>query len=152
MHRQAGLFLNVYVDDFHMSGRASSFKTMWKKVKDALDIDEPVKFNGNIYLGCLQSDVDIDPNIVSNMQNSFGKYLSAPKMKSSTEEQQYPTEAAENFPNVLETPKGSPMTKKPNSNHTRIVHKDLIEMTCSGKNVAGKPGSIAMCMTSQKTC
>ena len=44
------------------------------------------------------------------------------------------------------------MLEKPNFNQTRIVHKDLLEMTysSSAKNAAGDTRSIAMFMTSQK--
>ena len=78
VHRKDQLFLNVYVDDFHMAGNAMTMKTMWTKLRKRMGLDTPVPFDGNIYLGCQQQDITISPDMVKDKQKFACAYLSIP--------------------------------------------------------------------------
>ena len=58
------LFLSVYVDDFKMSGNATHLKQMWKTLGEKIDLEPSVPLNGNVYLGCGQSDIVADQVLV----------------------------------------------------------------------------------------
>ena len=59
-HRPLKLILSVYVDDFKLVGRSSSFKQGWKLITDSgLVLDPPTPLGD--YLGCGQFPVHISP-------------------------------------------------------------------------------------------
>ena len=64
MHKEKGLILSVYVDDFKMGGIAGNIGPMWEKLKLHLDLDPPVKLKSNVYLGMKQSSCPISQEIV----------------------------------------------------------------------------------------
>ena len=64
VHREKKLFLEIYVDDFHMAGRKDNLAPMWAKLGRIIDLDPPVPFNGNTYLGCTQYDIDPPKELV----------------------------------------------------------------------------------------
>ena len=55
VHRSDRIFLSIYVDDFKMAGLKKNIPGMWKKLSSKLDLDPPVPFDGNVYLGCRQN-------------------------------------------------------------------------------------------------
>ena len=67
MHKALKLFLSVYVDDFKMAGKKSSLAIAWKQLRTKLDLDEPTKMDGSIYLGCRQDPIPIDDCIRQSM-------------------------------------------------------------------------------------
>jgi len=60
VHRQCKLFLGVYVDDFHMAGQADQLEPMWERLNKVIDLEPPVKFHNNTYLGCTQVNSSVD--------------------------------------------------------------------------------------------
>ena len=50
MHKDLQLFLNVYVDDFKLCGKAKSIPVAWAMLRKHLDLDEPTRYTA--YLGC----------------------------------------------------------------------------------------------------
>ena len=79
MNIKLKLFLNVYVDDFKMSGLTTSMPPAWKSLKQYLDIDEPTEYN--TYLGCNVHSIDLDPALARTrseaFQSIFGEQLSS---------------------------------------------------------------------------
>ena len=61
IHKEQGLFLSVYVDDFKMAGKEGNVIAMWPKIKEHLDLDPAEEFNESVYLGCGQNDVVPQP-------------------------------------------------------------------------------------------
>ena len=61
IHKEQGLFLSVYVDDFKMAGKENNVKAMWPKIREHLDLDPAEEFNESVYLGCGQNDVNPQP-------------------------------------------------------------------------------------------
>ena len=55
-HKEKGLFLSVYVDDFKMAGKSCNIGPMWKKLQEHLRLDPPTPFHDSTYLGCQQYD------------------------------------------------------------------------------------------------
>ena len=64
VHRKQNLFLEVYVGDFHMAGRAENLAPMWAKLRKVIDLDPPVPFHENTYLGCTQRDIEVPQDLV----------------------------------------------------------------------------------------
>ena len=69
VHREKQIFLGVYVDDFHMAGRAENLAPMWAKLRKTMDIDEAVPFHNNTYLGCTQVDVPVDEKMMQSKRD-----------------------------------------------------------------------------------
>ena len=49
-HKRLDLFLVVYVDDFKLSGPATTIKEGWQLIRKGIRMDDPVNFG--LYLGC----------------------------------------------------------------------------------------------------
>jgi len=49
-HPKLKLLLNVYVDDFKMSGPAANMKEGWAKIRKGLEVEDPAALS--LYLGC----------------------------------------------------------------------------------------------------
>ena len=64
VHRQLQVFLGVYVDDFHLSGKATGMKSAWAALEKHIDYGEITEFNGTTYLGCTQREVKIPDDVV----------------------------------------------------------------------------------------
>ena len=58
VHKKSGIWLSVYVDDFHMAGPEQEMKKMWKILDKHIDLDPPNPFNNNVFLGCEQEDIE----------------------------------------------------------------------------------------------
>ncbi len=71
VHRKKQLFLGVYVDDFHMAGKAENLAPMWRLLEKKITLDEPISFNQNIYLGCTQTDVVISDAAIKEKSELF---------------------------------------------------------------------------------
>ena len=69
------LFLNIYVDDFHMAGRKESMKPMWERLGKRLDLEDAVPFDGHVYLGCEQRDVEPNMEMVSEKTQLFHQIM-----------------------------------------------------------------------------
>ena len=57
LHKETDLFLVLYVDDFLMAGSETELTNMWKRIGDALKIDEPGPMS--LYLGCIHEEGEI---------------------------------------------------------------------------------------------
>ena len=64
VHHEKSLFLSVYVDDLKMAGRASEINGMWKQLQKHLALDPPTPLDGGTYLGQVQRDVGVSPDMV----------------------------------------------------------------------------------------
>ena len=53
VHGQKQVFLGVYVDDFHLSGKTAGMKAGWGSLKRHIKSGEIMNFNGTTYLGCI---------------------------------------------------------------------------------------------------
>ena len=51
------LFLSVYVDDMSTTGKTHNMPNMWSKLQMKVDLDDPVSFFDQVYLGCTQREV-----------------------------------------------------------------------------------------------
>ena len=69
MNKSLKLFLNVYVDDFKLSGRTLSMPIAWKNLKQYLDLDEPTEYN--TYLGCSVHPIGLDPSMARTRSEAF---------------------------------------------------------------------------------
>ena len=67
VHRKKKLFLSVYVDDFKMAGAKDAIKPMWTELRKTLDLDDSTPLDGNVYLGCGQSEMIPDKSNVQKM-------------------------------------------------------------------------------------
>ena len=47
-------FLSVYVDDMNTAGKTQNMPNMWAKLQMKVDLDDPVSFSDQVYLGCTQ--------------------------------------------------------------------------------------------------
>ena len=82
------LFLSVYVDDFKMSGNAEHLKPMWKTLGEKIDLEPSVPLNGNVYLGCGQSDVAVDKGLVTEKQTLLHNLMNDKKIETETAERE----------------------------------------------------------------
>ena len=64
VHKDQGLFLSVYVDDFKMVGRSSNMEAMWKKIGKLLTLEPETDLFNNVYLGCNQTEEPADHKYV----------------------------------------------------------------------------------------
>ena len=53
-HSKDQLFLNSYVDDLKMVGKAENIKPMWESLRKVLDLDLEADLVDHVYLGCTQ--------------------------------------------------------------------------------------------------
>ena len=66
------LFLSGYVDDYKMAGKAENIPKMWKTlISDGTDLEPPVPLHSNVYLGCGQRELAIDPKLVTVKGETF---------------------------------------------------------------------------------
>ena len=84
LHRKLQVFLGVYVDDFHLAGRKKNLPEVWRLLKEEIDLDPPVPFNGNTYLGCLQNDVEIPEEVIHEKTIMFRDILHQTKKQTET--------------------------------------------------------------------
>ena len=82
------LFLSVYVDDFKMSGNAEHLKPMWKTLGEKIDLEPSVPLNGNVYLGCGQSDVAVDKILVTEKQTLLHNLMNNKKIETDSAERE----------------------------------------------------------------
>ena len=68
VHKEFKLFLSVYVDDFKMAGKKSSLPKAWEQLRTKLDLDDPTKMDGSIYLGCRQDAIPVDDCLRESMK------------------------------------------------------------------------------------
>ena len=71
VHKEAGLFLSIYVDDFQMAGKEASLEPMWKKLGEKLELEPAVPMDGNVYLGCGQQNVATDLDNVKMIREAY---------------------------------------------------------------------------------
>ena len=64
-HKDKGLFLSIYVDDFKMAGRADQLEPMWKYLKTKIDLEPAVPVYENVYLGCGQSPITTPEKLIA---------------------------------------------------------------------------------------
>ena len=58
-HRLHRLLLNIYVDDYKASGKATSLPKAWAEMREAgLELDEPTSFTDSVYLGQRQHAIE----------------------------------------------------------------------------------------------
>ena len=71
MHKEKGLILSIYVDDFKMGGIKDNIAPMWKELRKHVDLDPPVNLRNNVYLGMKQSSCPISQEIVQGQNELF---------------------------------------------------------------------------------
>ena len=75
VHRKLQVFLGLYVDDFHMSGRHDGVKAAWEILRKTITLGEISSFDGNTYLGCIQKSIEIPREDVDYKNETFSKYI-----------------------------------------------------------------------------
>ncbi|MDP7647929.1 MAG: hypothetical protein QGH82_07675, partial [Candidatus Woesearchaeota archaeon] len=75
VHREMKLFLNIYVDDFHMAGKKESMQPMWERLGKHLDLEDAVPFDGHVYLGCEQRDIEPNAELVFEKTQLFQQIM-----------------------------------------------------------------------------
>ena len=81
MHRAKGLFLGVYVDDFHMAGKEGQMKEAWDDLKQQMTFGDITPFHGNTYLGNTQQDIEIKQEFIDERSELWGELLKEEKTK-----------------------------------------------------------------------
>ena len=74
-HLQEQLFLGVYVDDFHMAGNQKNMSNIWERLRTDMQLDPPVPFDGNKYLGCTQQNVRNDEKQIQEKSTLFKSFV-----------------------------------------------------------------------------
>ena len=76
-HKQEGLILSIYVDDFKMGGRREAIPRMWKllKTKGQLELDPPVPSSSNVYLECANHHVNVPKELIEEKRNFFWQIM-----------------------------------------------------------------------------
>ena len=82
VHREKGLFLNVYVDDIKLAGKKHNLDPMWKLL-NKVDLGEPTSFLDHVYLGCTQRKCEVSQDIVDNDRTMFESRNSAIEVEKS---------------------------------------------------------------------
>ena len=75
-HRKDQLFLNVYVDDLEMVGKAENIKPMWESLRKVLVSDLETDLVDHVYLGCTQIDHTPPRDVVESKQKIFAQLMS----------------------------------------------------------------------------
>ena len=70
VHREKGLFLSVYVDEFKLVGKKQNIDPMWKVLNKEVDLGETTSFLDHVYLGCTRRQCEISKDIVDNYRTS----------------------------------------------------------------------------------
>ena len=71
-HREKGLFLSMYVDDFkNWLERNKNIDPMWNVLYKQVDLGEPTSFLDHVYLGCTQGQCETSKDIVHNDRTMF---------------------------------------------------------------------------------
>ena len=66
VHREKGLFLSVYVDDFKLAGKKQNIDPVWKVLIKEVDLGEPTSFLDHVFFGCTQRQCEISKDLVDN--------------------------------------------------------------------------------------
>ena len=77
VHREKGLFLSVYVDDFKMTGKTENMKPTWKILIKDVDRQEPTSFLDHVKMGCIARECTRSNDIVTNYRDMFESRISA---------------------------------------------------------------------------
>ena len=86
VHRKQQLFLSVYVDDFKMAGNKANLDQMWKELGKEINLEPPVPFSENIYLGVKQMDVEIPAAHIDKRKDFVQTVLSTAESSSESDE------------------------------------------------------------------
>ena len=70
-HREKGLFMSVYVDDFKMVGRKEKLADMWTALREDLDLEPETELSHNVYFGCNQREAPIQPALINEKNELF---------------------------------------------------------------------------------
>ena len=71
LHREAQLFLSVYVDDFKMVGKVENMGPMWKTLKEKMELEPSTPLVDQVYLGCNQREADVDEELIATKADLF---------------------------------------------------------------------------------
>jgi len=88
VHKAKGLFLGVYVDDFHMAGRTEHMEQAWKDLRAVIDFGDSTDFNNTTYLGCQQQKIDPPLDLIQEKQELFTELLKESKMQTAQDFQE----------------------------------------------------------------
>ena len=81
VHKAKQLFLSVYVDDFHLAGKETHLRDMWKLMGDeGIVLEDPCDFNNNVYLGCRQQDIPLPEDLVK-AKREFCERILTPELR-----------------------------------------------------------------------
>ena len=86
VHRKQQLFLSVYVDDFKMAGNKANLNKMWKELGKEINLEPPVPFSENIYLGVKQMDVEVPQAHLEKRKEFVQTVLSTAESSSESDE------------------------------------------------------------------
>ena len=75
VHKARGIFLSVYVDDFHMAGKATYMKQTQKELGKEIAFGDWTPFSGTTYLGCTQEDIAIPDSLVTSKRETFASFM-----------------------------------------------------------------------------
>ena len=75
-HSKDQLFLNAYVDDLKMVGKADNIKPMWESLRKVLDLDPETDLVDHVYLGCTQINHKPPREVVESKQKFFAQLMS----------------------------------------------------------------------------
>ena len=76
-HREKGLFLSVYVDNFKLVGKKQNTIRLGKYSWKPLIWEKPTPFLDHVYLGCTERECQISEDIVDNYKILFESRISA---------------------------------------------------------------------------
>ena len=75
VHKKLQVFLGVYVDDFHLSGKSTGMEATWTALKKHIDFGDITDFNGTTYLGCTQKEVKNPEEVKNERSEMFSSFL-----------------------------------------------------------------------------
>ena len=109
VHSQSKLFLSIYVDDFKMAGNASALPKMWARLQKKIDLEPPVKMDGNVYLGCGQDEISPDPTMIAEKRKMFSDLLTPTIKIELTPEEEAESNLVEDKYEIKNKPSKSPV-------------------------------------------
>ena len=69
VHKELGLILSIYVDDFKLAGKAENLQKGWDLIRKAIRLDDPTPFSD--YLGCGQHNITLSPQEIDERLGSI---------------------------------------------------------------------------------
>ena len=141
------LFLSVYVDDFKMAGNAENLPLMWQELGKCIDLEPSVPLDGNVYLGCGQSDVVTDEALVSEKETLIHNLMNNEKKDAQRElcpddfKPEISTQPTESRgqthvrPNSDRKISSRASVKKPTAKDVKLIHNTKHEISSDNRKI-----------------